>query len=420
MTIDFLHMSDVHLGYRQYNLEERFKDFGRAFMNAVDYGIQNKVDFVLICGDLFHKSALDPLTLLQAVRGLERLEEANIKTIAIVGNHDKGRYQDDFSWLQYLAERGRLILLNPVFEEEGVKFPLYNKKRGGYVEIDGVQIFGVPFLGASISPILDELPKILSERKKDEVDFTILMAHFGLQGEIPGMPGGVPHERIVELKKYVDYFALGHWHKPFEHDDWIYNPGSLETCGMDERQWEGGFYHVAIDQNSEHRYIVKHVKSERRPFYRFVFEIDRYKTPETLYEGLEKFLLEERNKLSKPVICPVVEISLEGILSFDRASLDFEQIQTLVQTVFSPLIAKPKNNTRPTKFEISAEANLPRVELERQIFRELFLQDSLYQERADQWSDLALEIKNLVIKGNEPDSILSTLRTRIKQMEKRG
>lgn len=67
MAVEFLHIPDVHLCYQQYNLEERFKDFGRAFMKAVDYAIDKKVDFVPICGDLFNKSALDPLTLLQAV-----------------------------------------------------------------------------------------------------------------------------------------------------------------------------------------------------------------------------------------------------------------------------------------------------------------------------------------------------------------
>lgn len=98
-------------------------------MKAVDYAIDKKVDIVLICGDLFNKLALDPLTLLQAVNGLEKLEKANIKVIAIAGNHDRPSYQDVYSWLHYLAERGRLILLRPTYLETGVSFSLYDGKR---------------------------------------------------------------------------------------------------------------------------------------------------------------------------------------------------------------------------------------------------------------------------------------------------
>lgn len=417
MTISFLHLSDVHLGYQQYNLQERFKDFARAFMKAVDYAIDKNVDFILICGDLFNKSALDPLTLLQAVRALEKLETAEIKAIVISGNHDQPRYQDKFSWLEYLAERGHLILLKPKFGEGEITFPQYDGIKGGYIEIKGVQIYGVPFLGASIVPVLEELPNALSSRKKGQIVFTVVMAHFGLQGEIPGMPGGVPYELIAKIKDHVDYLALGHWHKPFEHDNWILNPGSLEHCGMDEIHWEGGFYHVIVDNIAGKGHEVNHIRCERRPFHRFKFEVDLFKTPEKLSEGFEKYLVNEKKKIPTTVLSPVIEISLAGILPFDRTSLDLEHLQALVESHFSPLIVRLKNHTRPTEFEISTEENLPQIQLERQIIRELFLQNSQYQKHAEQWADLAIEIKKLALKGNHPDSVVSALRTRIRQFE---
>ena len=70
MRVRFLHMADCHLGYRQYNLRERFNDFGRAFHHVIDVAIREKVDFVLLAGDLFHKRAIDALTLNQAIAAL--------------------------------------------------------------------------------------------------------------------------------------------------------------------------------------------------------------------------------------------------------------------------------------------------------------------------------------------------------------
>ncbi|MFC2055745.1 exonuclease SbcCD subunit D, partial [Chloroflexota bacterium] len=120
MSITFLHFSDVHLGYQQYGDRERFNDFGRAFLKAVDFAVAKQVDFVLVSGDLFHKSAIDPPTLLQAANGIDRLRNAGISVVAVAGNHDRAKYRDRYSWLDYLAERGYITLLSPSFEEGGI------------------------------------------------------------------------------------------------------------------------------------------------------------------------------------------------------------------------------------------------------------------------------------------------------------
>jgi DNA repair exonuclease SbcCD nuclease subunit len=48
----FLHLADIHLGCRRYNLEERTKDFFRAWYDVItNHAIANGVDFVLIVGE---------------------------------------------------------------------------------------------------------------------------------------------------------------------------------------------------------------------------------------------------------------------------------------------------------------------------------------------------------------------------------
>lgn len=48
----FAHLSDTHLGYRQYGLIEREDDFYNVFNEIVDKIIDERVDFVIHSGDL--------------------------------------------------------------------------------------------------------------------------------------------------------------------------------------------------------------------------------------------------------------------------------------------------------------------------------------------------------------------------------
>lgn len=420
MTVEILHISDVHLGYQQYGHKERFNDFGRAFMRAVDYAVREKVSFVLISGDLFHKAAIDPPTLLQAVNGLGRLRNAQITVLAIAGNHDRTRYRDNISWLDFLSEQGYLKLLRPMFKESGISICPWDGGGGAYVDIEGVRVYGIPYLGASIEPLVEELPQLIANQPKDGIEFTVLMAHFGLEGEMPGVPGGISHNLIADLRKQVDYLALGHWHKPFERGGWIYNPGSLESCSMDERRWKGGYYHVVVDTYKEGKHNARLIKSERRPFYRLVFQVDEYARPEDLFDGLREMLRTESAKMPSSDLAPVVEISLEGVLSFDRIALDLDHVRELAEETISPLIARPKNNTRSTEFEIGSEEQLSRDELERHIISDLIRRDARFRQRAGFWGNLMIEVKTMSLKGSTPEAIVETMRQRMLHMEEGG
>ena len=58
MTIRFIHTADIHLGktYRNSPGEaERYEDFFHCMSGIVKDALNEEVDFVLICGDLFHE-----------------------------------------------------------------------------------------------------------------------------------------------------------------------------------------------------------------------------------------------------------------------------------------------------------------------------------------------------------------------------
>ena len=84
----FAHLADTHLGYRQFGLYEREKDFYEVFEKIIDRIIEEKVDFVIHSGDLFDNSRPSPLALLTFQKCLIKLKNVNIPVYAIAGNHD--------------------------------------------------------------------------------------------------------------------------------------------------------------------------------------------------------------------------------------------------------------------------------------------------------------------------------------------
>ncbi len=44
----FLHLSDTHLGYKEYMMDERENDFYESFNEAIDIGLNEHVDFLSI------------------------------------------------------------------------------------------------------------------------------------------------------------------------------------------------------------------------------------------------------------------------------------------------------------------------------------------------------------------------------------
>jgi len=108
----FLHISDVHLGCTRYQLPESPRDFFDAWIDVLEkYAIAENVDFVIMCGDFFHKRNVPPETMNYAVAGLNLLKEAGIPIVAIEGNHDQKHSDSEYSWLRSLANWNLIYLL---------------------------------------------------------------------------------------------------------------------------------------------------------------------------------------------------------------------------------------------------------------------------------------------------------------------
>lgn len=86
-----LHVSDTHLGYRQYQSEERRSDFSDSFRKVVDIAIDEEVDAVIHTGDLFHSKRPNLQTQIEVARSLTWLDSEDIPFVAVVGNHERKR-----------------------------------------------------------------------------------------------------------------------------------------------------------------------------------------------------------------------------------------------------------------------------------------------------------------------------------------
>jgi exonuclease SbcD len=407
----FIHASDIHLGYQQYGSKERFNDFSQVFLYIVEQAIEQQVDFVLLAGDLFEKRTVDPLAMRVAVQGLQSLLEARIPVLAGEGNHERAYYRDQYSWLDFLDALGYLRLLNPRFEDGRAVLEPHGDVGGAFVDLtDVVRVYGLKYYGASTGKVFGLFAEALAEMDHDAVPFTILMSHAGLEGQLPHYSGTITHNDLAPLRERIDYLALGHIHKPYEVDGWIYNPGSPETWSMEEVAWpERGYYLVEVEPGSSPSHQAELIVPPRRPFHRFRLEVDTLAEPNAVYDAVRR-LVEREGKAIARDPAPVVELTLGGVLPFNRFDLDLDYVKGLLDEAWSPLVTRVRNRTTPAEFEISVDVEASRLELEQSILRELLERDARFRPDAEEWTQVALDVKRLALEGGPPETVIEVLR----------
>ncbi|VVB55522.1 DNA double-strand break repair protein Mre11 [uncultured archaeon] len=398
--MNFIHASDFHLGYAQYGLEERFRDYARAFQSVIKYAIDHRVEFILISGDLFHKRNINAPTYLQAYKVLHELKERSPSTqvYAIEGNHDLAFHQDGKSWLEILNSQGLLRLMR-LKEGDGVKL------MGDYIELQNVRIFGVRYLGSNTSSIIpqiaDEIRKIASASGKK---FTVLMMHFGMEGQVKQAEAGeIPYSSLMPLKEVVDYLALGHYHMQYEVDSWIFNPGSIEMISMNEYGLPKGFYHVKDSG-------AKLITPMTRPVRRMKLDIGGIANPDALYSNIGNILKKQPANLSDNK--PLVELLLYGELNFPKSDIDIDHIKKMLEEEFKPLACEVKIEKSNSQYTINEGdvRGLSREQIEQRVFSERVKLDARFKDNVDAIVNTMIDVKKKAAAGIEESEIRTDLR----------
>jgi DNA repair exonuclease SbcCD nuclease subunit len=437
MRATFVHTADNHLGYEQYGVKERFNDFAHAFFAVVDAAIERHADFFVIAGDLFNKRAIDAMTLIQAQDALQRLHAAGIPAIAIEGNHDRSYYRDGVSWLQFLCWQGLLNLLNPIVRDGIPVLAPWNQEamRGAYVDLHGgaLRVYGLPWYGAGTARVMEQFARELARVRPEEdaagVRYRVLLLHTGVDGIMPQLHGLPTRAQFEPLRGLVDYVALGHVHKPYMIDNWLFNPGSTETWSAEESAWDRGFYVVTVDTDAPEGESPHHAElrvNPRRPFHRLVFRVDGLPDPSALYDRFERFAAREAAErvaaepgasAPEPRLQPVVDVALTGILGFDGAAVDRARLEESIERHFHPLIARIHDTTRDTDYDpetgddgADGRDRSTWHQLELRIFQDLLARDARYLPEASRWAATLAELKQMALGGEEPAAIAAKLR----------
>ena len=413
----FLHLADVHLGCRRYNLDERTKDFFRAWHDViVNHALPNEIDFLLIVGDFFDRRNIDPQAMNHAMVGLQLLKEAGIPVVAIEGNHDQ--HTDDnispYSWMRSLSQWGLLKLLEPVSSEESpIKMTPWDEdeRTGSYIDIAGARIFGSHWYGASANAAIPLLADALRSEHEDG-RFNILMLHTDVEGQVNRPIPALSVATLKELKQLVGYVALGHTHKRFEIDNWAFNPGSLEACSIDEYKEERGAFLIEVDD--AHNVKAKHLRDyTQRPFQRLSFDVTGALDAEAVYTGVMETVEREARPFDpegdKPA--PIIEITLRGRLGFKNSLLEIRRIREEVQERTGALHVMLRNQSVPVEYAVAAglDAQAPRQERERRIIQDLIARDNRFKHRAEEMAELVIESKRLALSNEPPDKILDLI-----------
>ena len=213
-----VHLSDLHLGFRQYQrftamgINQRESDVALAFRKAIDKTIELQPDIVLFAGDVFHNVRPTNPAIIHAFKQLSRLTQMlpDATVVMVAGNHDTPR----------TSETGCLLKL---FKPLGISVVDGSPELLSFKDRD-LSILAVPDMGHSDLPVL---------RPQGKARYNVLLLHGEIQGLLPPQVG-MAERGTMEISREElgaqnwDYVALGHYHVWREIAPNAFYSGSLE------------------------------------------------------------------------------------------------------------------------------------------------------------------------------------------------
>ena len=215
--VRLVHLSDLHLGFRQYQrqtpagINQREADVAASFKRAVDTVIELAPELVLIGGDVFHSVRPTNPAILHAFTQFARLAQAlpHASVVMVAGNHDTPRTAETGCILRLFAPLGIHVV-------EGAAQRIELPERG-------VSILAVPDLPGGL-PALTPDPA---------ARYNILLLHGEVEGVLPEYMRQVDRAGVAVTKHELgaerwDYVALGHYHVYREVGPNAYYSGSID------------------------------------------------------------------------------------------------------------------------------------------------------------------------------------------------
>ncbi len=197
----FIHCSDLHidspfkgLASQVPSLAERLRESTfQSFRNIVNLAVEEKVDAVLIAGDIFDGADRSLQAQLKFRRGLQKLSEKGIPSFIVHGNHDPSN-----SWSHMLDWPESTTIFSG---NEVEHIPVI--REGETL----AWIYGISYPQREVNKNL-----ALKFKKDQEQGFAVGLLHANV-GRHPGHDNYAPCSLRDLISSDFDYWALGHIHE---------------------------------------------------------------------------------------------------------------------------------------------------------------------------------------------------------------
>ena len=198
----FAHIADCHIGsWRRDKILNSISK--KYFIKAIDVMLDEKVDFVLIAGDLFDSAVPNIDSIKVVVEQLKRLKDNNISVYFIAGSHDFSPSGKTMLDVLEKADLGKNVFKYDKIDEK-LKLNVFieNKTNTAIVGLLGKK-------GALEKKLYANLYK---DHFKNIDGFKIFMFHSALDELKPSEMKEVEAMPITMLPEGFDYYAGGHVH----------------------------------------------------------------------------------------------------------------------------------------------------------------------------------------------------------------
>ena len=189
------HISDLHLGYSQFSLEEREEDVYRVFHEAIDASIKERVRLIILAGDLFHNPRPCGKAIVTLGNTLKKLKEKQIPVVFVLGEHDISRLRDvPFIHIYSNLGLARKLRCDEPFRVENCIFFGADKERR-----------------SNIDSLIENM-RHAEHLAKQHDGKKVLVLHQGL-ADFNRFAGEL---NSTDLPAGFNYYALGHYHDHLE------------------------------------------------------------------------------------------------------------------------------------------------------------------------------------------------------------
>ena len=264
----FAHLADIHLGANRNPILEKMEI--EKFNQAMNICLEKKVDFILVCGDLFHIGIPDMSIVKNCVIKLKEVYDNGIPVYVIFGSHDYNPNAD--SIVNILESAG--LIVNVVKGKDvgdgklGLEFT-QDKKTGA-------KIAGINARKGGVEKVYYE--KLDRESLEKEKGFKIFCLHSGLSEFKPAYMASMDTIPVSFLPKGFNYYAGGHIHQRIDEKIPGYTrivfpgpifsgyPRDLEHTAKGETR---GFYIVSFKDNVESLEFIELFGPEKLKYIEF-------------------------------------------------------------------------------------------------------------------------------------------------------